>query len=228
MTSVPVEPKATVVLPCLNEREALPWVLGRLPRGVTALVADNGSTDGSPEVARRLGADVVEVPARGYGAAVHAGVAAAPPGVVAVMDCDATLDPRQLPPLIGAVIGGAADMAVCRRRPRDRRVFPWHARAGTAFLAWWLRVTTPLRIHDLPPVRVFDRDRYLGLRIQDRAFGYPMEVLARAGQQGWTVSEFDMDYRPRLGTSKVGGSLSGSLRATRALLAAAPRRRTLP
>ncbi len=214
----------TLVLPCLNEAQALPWLLTRIPPGVQALVADNGSTDGSVEVARRLGADVINAAPAGYGAACHAGITAAQTDLVAVMDCDATLDPAQLPPLIAAVAAGFADLAVCRRRPTPKS-WPWHARLGTTFLAWWLRRATKLTIHDLPPVRVFRRDPYLSLGIEDRAFGYPMEVLARAAAAGWTVEEFDMDYRVRTGSSKVTGTVRGSLRATTALLRAAPRRR---
>ncbi len=211
----------TLVLPCLNEAGALPWILSRLPTGVTAVVADNGSTDGSQAVAAEHGAAVVDVVQRGYGAAVHRGVEEAPDGIVAVMDCDATLDPAQLPPLVRAVATNSADMAVCRRRPQGSGVFPWHARAGTAVLATWLRTTTPLGVHDLPPVRVFGRRRYMALGLSGRGFGYPMEVMVRAGRAGWRVQEFDMDYLPRVGVSKVTGTLSGSVRATAALLRAA-------
>ena len=96
---------------------------------------------------------------------------------------------------------------------------------GTGLLAFWLRRTTPLRIHDLPPVRVFQRAPYLQLDLKDRGFAYPMETMATVGRNGWRVAEFDMDYRPRVGQSKVAGTLRGSLRATVALLRAAPRRR---
>src|SRR4051812_50065178 len=89
-----------VVLPCLNEAPALAWVLGRLPAGYRAIVADNGSTDGSADTARRLGARVVAVPQPGYGAAVHAGILAAHPGDGGVcgMDAGASFDPAGLPP----------------------------------------------------------------------------------------------------------------------------------
>src|ERR1700709_395184 len=88
-----------VVLPVLDEAAALPWLLGRLPAGYRAIVADNGSTDGSAEVARGLGAIVVSVPQPGYGAAVHRGTRAADPadGVVCVMDADGSFDPADLP-----------------------------------------------------------------------------------------------------------------------------------
>ena len=225
MTGVPDDATITVVLPCLNEAGAIPWVLSQMPPGASALVADNGSTDDSAAVAEQFGARVIHVPQPGYGAACHAGIEAAGSDLVAVMDCDATLDPAQLQPLIGAVATGDVDMAVCRRRPASQSVWPWHARLGTGFLAWWLRRTTGLVIHDLAPVRVFRRGPYLELGITDRGFGYPMEVFARVAEAGWTVGEFDMEYRERIGESKVAGTVGGSVRATRALLRAAPRRR---
>src|SRR5712691_6894276 len=99
-----------IVLPCLDEAAALPWVLGRVPPGYRAIVADNGSTDGSAEVAARLGATVLTVPQRGYGAAVHAGLLAAGSDVVCVLDADGSLDPAQLPRVAGPVLAGDADL----------------------------------------------------------------------------------------------------------------------
>jgi glycosyltransferase involved in cell wall biosynthesis len=134
-----VDPSSvTVVLPCLNEAESLPGVLARLPSGYTALVVDNGSSDGTAEVARRGGARVVEESRPGYGAAVHAGVLAADTPVVAVLDGDGSLDPRELPKLVAELDRGA-DMAVGRRRPLPGVGWPWHARLGTQVVCWRLR-----------------------------------------------------------------------------------------
>ncbi|MGW4569229.1 glycosyltransferase, partial [Streptomyces sp. NPDC004561] len=98
-----------VVLPCLDEAEALPWVLGRIPAGWRALVVDNGSTDGSAEIARALGATVVHEPRRGFGAACHAGLAAATADIVCFCDCDASLDPSLLTAFVREVRAGEAD-----------------------------------------------------------------------------------------------------------------------
>ena len=212
---------ATLVLPCLNETQALQWIADRVPADLEMLVADNGSTDGSQDMARKLGAQVIDVPVRGYGAAVHAGVEAANPGIVAVMDTDATFDPADLAPLVGAVRDGV-DLAACVREPVSAAAMPWHSRAGNAYLSWRLRHKTGLDIHDIGPARVFNRDPYLALGIQDRAFGYPMEVFVRAAQAGWTFAEFAIPYRERIGKSKVTGSMTGSLRATRDLWRATP------
>jgi glycosyltransferase involved in cell wall biosynthesis len=204
-----------VVLPCLNEAAALPLVLAALPPGYRAIVVDNGSTDGSPEVAASLGAKVIHEPRKGYGAAVHTGLEHAVTDLVAFMDADASLDAADLPQLVYAVHKGA-DMAVGKRIPSQRGVWPWHARAGNAVLATLLR-RRGLPVTDIAPIRVARRTALLGLGIQDRAFGYPLELLLRAAENHWRVVEFDVAYRPRAaGTkSKVSGSVKGTLRAVR-------------
>jgi glycosyltransferase involved in cell wall biosynthesis len=208
-----------VVLPCLDEAAALPWLLGRMPDGYRPIVADNGSTDGSAEVARALGARVVSVPQPGYGAAVHAGIVAADPadGVVCVLDADGSFDPAELPSLAGPVRDGAADLAVGRRRPTTRAAWPAHARLGNAVLARRLRRTTGLPVHDIGPMRAARRADLLGLGLRDRRFGYPLELLVAAGRAGWRVVEVDVAYRPRAaGTrSKVTGTVRGTARAIR-------------
>ena len=127
-------PVVDVVLPCLNEVEALPWVLARIPDGMSAIVVDNGSTDGSAELAARWGAQVVQVEQRGYGAACQAGLLAARAPIVAVMDADASLDPRQLPRVVDPVLAGDRDLMVGRRMPVSRAAYPWHLRAANQAL----------------------------------------------------------------------------------------------
>jgi glycosyltransferase involved in cell wall biosynthesis len=208
-----------VVLPCLNEAPALPWLLGRMPDGYRPIVADNGSTDGSAELARALGALVVTVPQPGYGAAVHAGIVAADPvdGVVCVLDADGSFDPAELPLVAGPVRAGRADLAVGRRRPSGRGVWPAHARLGNAVLARRLRRTTGLPVHDIGPMRAARRSDLLALGLRDRRFGYPLELLIAAGRAGWRVTEVDVAYGPRMaGTkSKVTGTVRGTARAIR-------------
>ncbi|GAB1639904.1 glycosyltransferase [Krasilnikovia sp. MM14-A1259] len=208
-----------VVLPCRNEAAALPALLARMPPGYRPIVVDNGSTDGSAAVARAHGADVISVSEPGYGAAVHAGVLAADPddGVVCVMDADGSFDPAQLPRVAVPVRGGAARLGVGRRRPAARAAWPLHARAANAALAWRLRRTCGLPVHDIGPVRAVRRDDLLALRLRDRRFGYPLELLIAAGRAGWPVLEVDVDYHPRAaGTrSKVTGTVRGTLRAVR-------------
>lgn len=206
-----------IVIPCRDEAGALPSVLADVPAGFRAIVVDNGSTDGTADVARRLGATVVAEHQPGYGAAVQAGIDAADAPFIAVIDGDDSLPLDVLPKMLAAVRDGSATMAVGRRRPIRRGVWPWHARIGTKALAAWLRRSTHLGIHDLAPVRVCRRDDLLALDVQDRRFGYPLELMRKAAAAQWTVREFDVDYRPRAaGTkSKVSGSVRGTLRTMR-------------
>ncbi|NUT92624.1 MAG: glycosyltransferase family 2 protein [Saccharothrix sp.] len=206
-----------VVLPCLDEAAALPDVLRAMPPGYRPLVVDNGSRDGSPEVARAHGAEVVREPRPGYGAAVHTGVEHARSEVVCVLDADGSLDPGELPALVALL--GDADLVVGRRVPTAGS-WPWHARAGNAVLSGLLR-RKGLPVRDIGPVRAFRRVPMLELGIEDRAFGYPLELLLRAGAAGWRVVERDVVYRPRAaGTrSKVTGSVRGTARAVRDMAA---------
>ncbi|MEU7849092.1 glycosyltransferase family 2 protein [Micromonospora parva] len=205
-----------VVLPCLDEAAALPAVLGGLPSGYRAIVVDNGSTDDSPAVAAEHGAQVVHEPRRGYGAAVHTGLLAARAELVCVLDADGSFDPTELPRLVAAVRDGRADLAVGRRRPVSADAWPWHARTGNALVAALLR-RRGVPVYDISPIRVARRAALLGLGVNDRAFGYPLELLIRAAGAGWRIVELDVGYAPRAaGTrSKVSGSVRGTLRATR-------------
>jgi glycosyltransferase involved in cell wall biosynthesis len=211
-----VEP-VDVVLPCLNEAGALPWVLLRMPEGFRPLVVDNGSADATADVARALQARVITEPRPGYGAAVHAGIEAAATDVVAVMDADASLDPLDLPALVAPVVDRRADLVVGRRVPRARGVWPWHARLGNMLVARRLRRELGVALHDIGAARVAGREALLALGITDRRFGYPLETLVRAAAADWRIVEVDVPYGARAaGTrSKVSGSVRGTARAVR-------------
>lgn len=206
-----------LVLPCRDEAAALPGVLAAVPGWCRAFVVDNGSNDATAEVAAAHGAYVVCEPRPGYGAALHAGVAATTAEYVAVADADGSFDLGDLAALLGPVRSGAATMAVGRRRPVQRGVWPWHARMGNAALATVVRRRTRLPVHDIAPLRLCRRADLLDLDVQDRRFGYPLELLLRAAEAGWEVVEVDVRYLPRAeGTrSKVSGSVRGTLRAAR-------------
>jgi glycosyltransferase involved in cell wall biosynthesis len=207
-----------VVLPVLDEVEALPWVLGRMPAGYEPIVVDNGSADGSAQVAAALGARVVREPQRGFGAACFAGLVAAPDGVVCFMDCDASFDPRDLPRVAEPVIGGHADLVLGARRA-ERGAWPLHARAANRALAFELRRRTGVALRDLGPMRAARRDALLSLAIADRRFGWPLEMVLRAAAAGWRIADVDVAYRPRAGRSKVTGTLRGTARAVRDMAA---------
>ena len=206
-----------VVLPCLDEAAALPWVLTRLPPGYCAIVADNGSTDGSADVARAHGATVVPASPRGFGAACAAGLEAAdhPDGLVCFLDADGSLDPQQLPRVVDPVVAGTADLVLGRRRPTARGAWPVHARIGNAEVARQLRRRTGVRVRDLGPMRACRREDLRALDLRDRRSGFPLEMVTRAATAGWRVAEVDVDYLPRTGRSKVTGTVGGTARAVR-------------
>jgi glycosyltransferase involved in cell wall biosynthesis len=209
---------ADVVLPVLDEREALPWALGRMPAGYSPLVVDNGSSDGSAELAERLGAQVVREPRRGFGAACWAGLTAATTDVVCFMDCDGSFDPRELPRVAEPVDRGRFDLVLGARAPAPGS-WPAHARAANSLLAWELRRRARIPLRDLGPMRAARRDALLGLGIADRRFGWPLEMVLRAAAAGWRIDEVSVGYQPRHGRSKVTGTARGTLRAVRDMAA---------
>jgi glycosyltransferase involved in cell wall biosynthesis len=201
-----------VVLPVLNEAEALPWVLGRMPDGLRPIVVDNGSTDGSGALAERLGARVVSESTPGFGAACFAGLAASSADVVCFMDCDGSLDPQALPRLAAPVLAGEADLVLGERRPAPG-AWPLHARLLNRLLALELRRRTGVPLRDLGPMRAARRQALIDLGIADRRFGWPLEMVLRAHAAGWRIAEVPVEYLARSGRSKVTGTLVGTARA---------------
>ncbi|MGW2474189.1 glycosyltransferase family 2 protein [Streptomyces sp. NPDC001665] len=208
-------PRADIVLPCLDEAAALPGVLARVPRGWRAIVVDNGSTDGSADVARSLGATVVHEPRRGFGSACHAGLLASDAEFVCFCDCDGSLDPALLAGFVRRVADGECDLLLGRRRPRERGAWPAHARAGNAALSRMLHRRTGLRLRDLGPMRAGRRADLLALGLTDRRSGYPLQMVVRAADAGLRVAETDVPYLARTGKSKVTGTWLGTWQAVR-------------
>lgn len=214
----------------------MPGVLQRIPAGYEVVVVDNASTDDTAAVAQRLGAHVVHEATPGYGAAVHAGLLAARTTIVCFVDADGSVDPGQLTAMVALLEGsrspspplsttqtGGYDLVVGRRRATGKGAWPWHARVGNAVLAARLRRRTGIPVHDLGSVRVTRRTALLELGVEDRRFGYPIELLVRAAGANWQVREVDVTYSPRTaGRSKVTGSISGTARALRDFAAAMP------
>jgi glycosyltransferase involved in cell wall biosynthesis len=209
-----VEIDLDIVLPCLDEAAALPWVLSRIPAGARAIVVDNGSTDGSAEIARAHGAFVVACAQRGYGTACHTGLLAATAEYVAVCDCDASLDPGRAREFADRLTAGA-DLVVGRRIPVARGAWPVHARWANAELARRVRRRTGVPLRDIGPLRVARREPLLALGIADRRSGYPVETVLRAARAGWRIVGADVGYAPRTGRSKVTGTLRGTAQAVR-------------
>jgi glycosyltransferase involved in cell wall biosynthesis len=210
---------AQVILPVLDEAGALPWVLGRMPASYEPIVVDNGSSDGSGALAADLGAHVVHEPRRGFGAACFAGLMAAEDEVVCFMDCDGSLDPRELPRVAAPVHAGHADLVMGARRA-ERGAFPLHARTANRLLALELRRRSGLALRDLGPMRAARRQPLVDLGLRDRRFGWPLEMVLLAAAAGWRIDEIGVTYRARSGRSKVTGTVRGTARTVRDMAAA--------
>jgi glycosyltransferase involved in cell wall biosynthesis len=205
--------RIAVVIPALNEEKAIGRVLADLPTFVDrAIVVDNGSTDRTAEVARELGATVVHEPLQGFGAACWAGLNAATAEVVCFMDADASFDPTELPRVADPVAAGDADL-VMGARDAERGSWPWHARLANKVLAAEIRRRSGVAVSDLGPMRAARRTELLELGLTDRRSGWPLEMVLRAHAAGWRIEEVHVSYRPRIGRSKVTGTVKGTMRA---------------
>lgn len=200
-----------VILPVLDEAAAIPGVLAAMPPGYQPIVVDNGSGDGSGEIAAGLGARVIDEPRRGFGAACFAGLRAAEAEVVCFMDCDGSLDPGDLPQIV-ALLDSGADLAIGARHAA-RGAWPLHARLANRILARELRRRTGLALADLGPMRAAGRQTLLDLDLRDRRSGWPLEMVVKAAAAGWSIAEAPVPYAERTGRSKVTGTLRGTVQA---------------
>ena len=200
-----------VILPVLDEAEAIPRVLGAMPEGYHPIVVDNGSADGSGRIAAGLGAEVVREQQRGFGAACYAGLSAARDEIVCFMDCDGSLDPADLLRLVASLEAGA-DLVIGSREA-EPGAWPPHARLANRLLALELRRRTGLQLSDLGPMRVTWRRPLLDLGMLDRRSGWPLEMVLRAAAAGWRIEELPVPLTGRSGRSKVTGTVRGTLRA---------------
>jgi glycosyltransferase involved in cell wall biosynthesis len=207
-------PLVDVILPVLDERDAIPGVLASLPPGYRPIVVDNGSSDGSGPLAASLAALVVEEPRRGFGAACYAGLTVATADVVCFMDCDGSLDGASLPTVTAPVVAHRADLVLGARQPTTG-AWPRHLRGANRYLAWRAARTIGVRLRDLGPMRAARREPLLALGLRDRRFGWPLEMVLLAAQAGWRIEEVIVPYHPRIGRSKVTGTLRGTLQTVR-------------
>jgi glycosyltransferase involved in cell wall biosynthesis len=219
--------RVCVILPALDEADALPVALASFPAGVDLLVVDNGSTDATAAVAAAHGAKVVHEGRRGFGSACWAGVQATPGAEVVVFaDADGSFDGADLPAVAGPVLTGDADLVVGSRLrgDRERGAMSRLAVVENRLLAAACRTLFGVPVTDLGPFRAIRRDTLLALGIVDRGQGWPLEMIGRAGRAGLRVAEVPVRYRRRAGgRSKVAGSLPGTLRAVAAMVGVAAR-----
>ncbi len=212
-----------VIIPALNEEDALPRVLTDIPQPPVrrVVVADNGSTDATAQVAREAGAEVVHQPERGYGAACLKALALLevdPPDVVVFLDGDYSDHPDELPKLLEPIAQGA-DLVIGSRVQRARRgALTPQQRVGNAIACVALRVLYRVRYTDLGPFRAIRWDALSRLNMVDRNYGWTVEMQIKAAQQGLKHAEVPVSYRERIGESKVSGTIRGTLGASRKIL----------
>lgn len=212
--------RVDVVIPALDEELALPKVLQEIPRAWArrVIVVDNGSTDRTAEVARQAGAQVVTEPKRGYGAACLAALAYAaedPPDIVVFIDGDYSDHPAELPSLVQPILDGKAELVIGSRVTGRRQAgaLSVQQQVGNAIACHALRLMYGAHYTDLGPFRAIRWDTLESLGMQDRDFGWTVEMQIKAAKRGIRHIEVPVSYRPRVGVSKISGTIRGSLRA---------------
>lgn len=211
-----------VVIPALDEEQAIGLVVAEVrPLVADIVVVDNGSRDRTAEVARAAGARVVAEPRRGYGQACLTGIAAlGDVDVIVFLDGDYSDHPAQLADVVAPIVEGRADMVIGSRTlgraaPGSH---PWHAVAGTRFCVALMNGLIGTRATDLGPFRAITRAGLARLGMKDRDYGWTVEMQVKAQRAGLRVVEVPVDYRPRIGQSKVSGTASGTVRAAAKIL----------
>jgi glycosyltransferase involved in cell wall biosynthesis len=215
-----------VIIPALNEEEAISQVVAAVPRDIVSqvIVVDNSSTDRTAEVARAAGAIVLAESERGYGAACHAGLMASDGADILVfLDGDRSDVPEEIQLVLGPIIQGQADLVIGSRLAgrREPGAMPPHALFGNWLASKVLRFLYRVRISDLGSFRAIRRGALLDLGMQERTFGWPVEMIAKAARRGYRIVEVPVSYRRRIGRSKVAGTVKGSLLAAYYIFATA-------
>ncbi len=218
--------RVAVIIPALNEEQSVGRVLDAIPKHLDAdiIVVDNGSADRTAQVAREHGARVVDEPQRGYGAACLAGIAALGPAeVVAFLDADLSDSPDMLPDLVEPILSGRVNFVVGSRMrgEREKGALPLHSRFGNWLAGMILTQLYRQPTTDLGPFRAIRRETLARLKMQDRGFGWTVEMQAKAARLRVPTLEMPVPYRRRIGRSKITGSLKASAQASIIILSTA-------
>ena len=208
----------SVIIPTRNEVSAISRVLADLPANLVneVLVVDSNSTDGTPEIAAKMGACVVHEPRRGYGRACLTGLACADaPDVVVFLDGDYSDRPSELPILLAPIIEGRADITLGSRLQgrRSAGALPWHQVLGNRLAASLIRLLYGLEITDLGPFRAGRAEVLRALALEETTYGWAVEMILKGALQGCRIVEVPVSYHPRIGKSKISGTLKGTIGA---------------
>jgi glycosyltransferase involved in cell wall biosynthesis len=210
--------RVSVIIPTRNEAQSIARVLADLPFSLITevIVVDSDSTDGTPDIAARMGARVISESRRGYGQACLAGVASVnAPDVVVFLDGDYSDRPAELPLLLAPIAEGWADIVIGSRLagPRAPGALPWHAAFGNSFAARLIRSLYGLKISDLGPFRAARADVLHAVQLEETTYGWAVELILKGTIQGFRIVEVPVSYHPRIGQSKISGTLRGTLGA---------------
>jgi glycosyltransferase involved in cell wall biosynthesis len=210
--------RVSVVIPTYNEARSIGLVLADIPAEMVeqVIVVDSESTDGTAKIAMQMGAEVLLEPRRGYGRACLTGLAAArAPDVVVFLDGDYSDRPAEMSHLLDPLRDGAADMVIGSRLKGERiaGALPWHAVLGNRLAARLIGLLCGVRLTDLGPFRAARYSALIDLRLQESTYGWPVEMIVKGARRGLRIIEVPVSYHPRIGSSKISGTVRGSIGA---------------
>jgi glycosyltransferase involved in cell wall biosynthesis len=210
--------RVSVIIPTHNEAQAIGRVLADIPSDLVSevIVVDSNSNDGTPEIAAGMGARVLQEPRRGYGRACLTGLAAAnSPDVVVFLDGDYSDRPAELPILLAPIIDGRADITLGARihERNSAEALPWHQTFGNRLAAFLIRILYGLKITDLGPFRAARAEVLRALALEEMTYGWAVEMILKGALAGYRILEVPVSYYPRIGKSKISGTLKGTLGA---------------
>ena len=210
--------RVSVVIPTHNEAQAIGRVLADLPRALVTevIVVDSNSTDGTPHLAGTMGARVIEEPRRGYGRACLTGLANTQnPDVVVFLDGDYSDRPSELPLILAPILEGRADITLGSRfgGTSSRGALPWHQSFGNRLAAGLIRLLYGVKISDLGPFRAGRADVLRALALAEATYGWAVEMIVKGAIAGFRIVEVPVSYHPRIGKSKISGTVKGTLGA---------------